>query len=256
MEYKLTLYEKEDGIAKSTMNRPEKMNAVLRPMIYELEDQLQDFRDDKDAKVWVITGAGRGFCAGDDLDELKKLHGEASGEIRMPRRAARVPRLLQTIDKPTIAMVNGAAVGMGFEIALACDFIIASEKAKFGEVYIQRGTIASSGPWVLPRKVGLKNAIEICLLGELFGADQAQEYGLTYKITSAEELEATTFEFAKKLAGLPSIAYQFTKHALLHGLDWDLDAELDYVAYAREIASKAGEAAKAITEFQKTMQSR
>lgn len=252
MEYKFTLYEKEAGIAKSTLNRPEKMNAILRPMIAEVEDQLEDFTEDKEAKVWIITGAGRGFCAGDDLDELKKLHG-ASGEMRMPRRAARIPRLLQAIDKPTIAMVNGAAIGMGFEMALACDFIIASEKARFGEVYVQRGTLPSSGPWLLPRKIGLKNAIEIALLGELFGAEQAERYGLTYKVVPHEQLEAATMELAKKLANLPPIAYQFTKHALIRGLDWNLDTELDYIAYAREVASKAGEAVAAITAFQKQM---
>jgi 2-(1,2-epoxy-1,2-dihydrophenyl)acetyl-CoA isomerase len=255
MEYELTLYEKRNGIAKTTLNRPGKMNAILRQTIVEVEHQLEDFRADKSARVWIITGAGRGFCAGDDLEELKKLHGK-SAEVRMPRKAARIPRLLTTIDKPTIAMVNGAAVGMGFEIAIACDFMVASENARFGEVYLQRGAIASSGPWMLSRKVGLKNAIEMTLLGEVFDSKAAERYGLTYKVVPHEELEAATMKLAEKLAALPPVACQFTKHLLLKGTDWNLETALDYVAHAREVASGAGEVVEAVTAFQKEKASR
>ncbi len=249
MDYEYTIYEKKGRIAKSTLNRPEKLNAVVPEMITELIDQIDDAREDEGTRVWIVTGAGRGFCAGDDLDHLKKVFADEGGKASLPGPAGPLVLALRNFDKATIAMVNGAAIGIGCDLALCCDFVIASETARFGEVYLQRGVVPSAGNWLLPRMIGLKKAAQLLLLGDLFDAGEAEKLGLTYKIVPADQLEAETMKLAQRLSNMAPVALRFTKHAMIHGLEWNLETTLAYVSYARSVAAKFREATEAVAAY-------
>lgn len=249
MEYEVTTYEKKDRIARITLNRPAKLNAVIPRMMEEILAAMADARQDDNVRVLIFTGAGRGFCSGDDVEHLRKIMADEGGKPSLPGAAGPLPTALRVFEKPTIAMVNGSAIGMGCDLALMCDFIVASEKASFGELYIQRGVVPSAGNWLLPRMVGVKKAAQILMLGDIFDAREAERIGLTYKVVPPELLEAETMQLANRLANIAPVALRFTKYAIIHGLEWNLETTLGYVSYARSAAAKVGEAVEGVVAF-------
>lgn len=226
------LYSVADGVATITLNRPEKMNAFSRPMIDAWVDALLSARGDALVHAIVVTGAGRAFCAGGDLNELGKP-GVTGVEYKkfIWEHIHRIPLTLETIDKPVIAMVNGVATGAGLDMALMCDLRIASDKAKVAESYVKVGLVpGDGGAYFLPRLVGLDRALMMLWTGDLIDAAAAEQMGLLTKVVPHDELATYTYALARRIAEGPPIAIRMTKRAVYQGLRTDLRTSLDLIS--------------------------
>jgi enoyl-CoA hydratase/carnithine racemase len=226
----VVLVAQSDGVLTLTLNRPDSLNALTVEVMGALADRLEAAAADRSARAVVITGAGSAFSAGGDLAFLQELPGMPPARAKevVYGTFQRVPRLIRAMDKPVIAAVNGAAVGAGCEIAVACDFRIASEKARFGEVWITLGCIpALGGMYLLPRLVGLARATELVLTGEIIDAREALRIGLVNRVVMPPDLPRAAEELARSLARGPARAIAAAKKALNRGLASTFSAELD-----------------------------
>jgi enoyl-CoA hydratase/carnithine racemase len=226
----VVLVERSEGVLTLTLNRPEALNALTVDGMAALADRLEEAGADPATRAVVITGAGSAFSAGGDITFLRELPGMPPARIREIVYGAfqRVPRAIRAMDKPVIAAVNGAAVGAGCEIAVACDFRIASEKARFGEVWITLGCVpALGGMFLLPRIVGLAKATELVLTGEIIDASEALRIGLVNKVVMPPDLSPAAEELALRLAHGPARAIAAAKVALNRGLASDFWGELE-----------------------------
>jgi enoyl-CoA hydratase/carnithine racemase len=201
-----------------TLNRPEVMNALNRQMYAELEDAFRQAHRDPGARCVILTGAGRAFCSGDDVRQimLGEQRDESTARLRdvRPRPTPAAVAVLEC-DKPVIAAVNGPAVGWGMDLALFCDIRIASEKAKFGELFIKRGLVADlGGLWRLPRVVGPSKAAELLFTGDVIDAAEAERIGLVSRVVPADDLLTAANELAGKIAANPPIAMRYLKEGL------------------------------------------
>jgi enoyl-CoA hydratase/carnithine racemase len=216
------IYEKKEGIATLTFNRPEVMNAGNFQMMEESRRAIADAGADDDVRVLILTGAGRAFHAGDDVKQVF-----LSGDREKRRAAGRAARIrgtggassLPQIFKPTIAAVNGAAVGYGMDIALSCDIRIATENAKFGYFYVRRGLMGTEiGPLMLVHSIGLSRALEMMLSGELIDAAEADRIGLVSRIVPADKLLEEANALAHKLMQSAPLAQQAVKRSVYKAL--------------------------------------
>lgn len=226
----LVLVNHSDGIRTLTLNRPEALNALTLEATGDLADRLEEAAGDPGTKVVIITGAGTAFSAGGDVGFLQELPTMPPARVKalVYGTFQRVPRVIRSMDKPVIAAVNGAAVGAGCEIAIACDFRIASEKARFGEVWINLGCVpALGGMFLLPRIVGLAKATELVMTGEVIDAREALRIGLVNKVVMPPDLLRAAEELAYRLACGPARALASAKHALNRGLSSSFFAELE-----------------------------
>ena len=252
MANEVTIYQKEGGIATLTLNRPEKLNAVTRQLAGEARAAIEDAGKDPAVRVLLITGAGRAFCAGLDMREAasgRDVVTPDSGILQRP--AGALDLLLQKVDKPTIAAVNGPAIGMGCDLALACDMRLGSENASFGELYVKRGMVPSAGCYYLPRLVGLAKAMEVLLFGDLIEAKEAERMGLLNKLVPQAQLMAVARQWASRLAQSSPVSVQFIKKALWVGQEASLERMLEFVTLARtcgELSDDAVEGVKAYVE--------
>ncbi|HJR18617.1 MAG TPA: enoyl-CoA hydratase-related protein [Actinomycetota bacterium] len=234
MAYETVLYESGGGIATITLNRPDNLNSFNSTLIEELQKALAESAGDPDIRCVVITGAGRGFCAGADLAHLEDAYnaGQAPALGDMLReRYHPVILPIVNMEKPVVASVNGVAAGAGASLALACDFRIASDKAKFFQAFVKVGLVPDSGStYFLPRLVGTAKAAELAMLGDIIGADEALRIGMVTKVVPADDLEKETKAFAERLAAGPTRSYALTKKALRFGAVQDLESSLEYEA--------------------------
>ena len=211
-------YETSNHVATITLNRPEAMNALTRELYAELERAFIDAHRDQDVRCVILTGAGRAFCSGDDVKQL--MLGEqrdASSARARDVRPRPTPAAVAVIecDKPIIAAVNGPAVGWGMDLALFCDIRIASERARFGELFIKRGLVADiGGLWRLPQVVGPSKAAELLFTGEVIDAREAERIGLVSCVVPHDELMAAAGQMAGKIAANPPIAMRYMKEGL------------------------------------------
>ena len=193
-EYETIMYEKKGNVAVITLNRPERMNAINVQMNADLKNSLKEAKEDSDVRVIVITGAGKAFCAGADVQEF------ASGKFREEIAGGSVtihPNDFFRLYKPIIAAVNGVAVGFGTNLTLSCDMIYASEKASFGEFFIRMGLIPDmNGSFLLPKFIGIHKAKELIFSGKRIFAEEALKIGLVNTVFPHEELLPKTMEFA------------------------------------------------------------
>ncbi len=226
----LVLASRDDGVCTLTLNRPGALNALTVEAMAALADHLEEAAKDAGTRAVVITGAGSAFSAGGDIAFLQELPGMSPARIKeiVYGTFQRVPRAIRAMDKPVIAAVNGAAVGAGCEIAVACDFRIASETARFGEVWINLGCVpALGGMFLLPRIVGLAKATELVMTGEIIDAKEALRIGLVNKVVMPPDLAPSAEELARRLARGPARALAAAKAALNRGLESNLWAELE-----------------------------
>lgn len=212
------LVERDGRVAVVTLNRPEAMNALNRQMYAELERAFRELHRDPDVWCVVLTGAGRAFCSGDDVKEimLGEQREETVRRLRevRPRPTPAAAAVLEC-DKPVIAAVNGPAVGWGMDLALFCDIRVASELAKFGELFIRRGLVADlGGLWRLPQVVGPSKAAELLFTGDVIGAAEALEIGLVSRVVPPADLMPTVLALAGRIAANPPIAMRFMKEGL------------------------------------------
>jgi enoyl-CoA hydratase/carnithine racemase len=211
-------YELEDHIATITLNRPEAMNALTRELYGELEQAVRDAHRDPEVRCVIITGEGRAFCSGDDVKQimLGEQREESTARLRdvRPRPTPAAVAILEC-DKPVIAAVNGPAVGWGMDLSLFCDIRIASDRAKFGELFIKRGLVSDMGGlWRLPQVVGPSKAAELLFTGEVIDATEAERIGLVSRVVPHDDLLPTARALAAKIAANPPIAMRYMKEGL------------------------------------------
>jgi enoyl-CoA hydratase/carnithine racemase len=220
MSYQLIDLTVHNAIATITLNRPDKRNAMSDDMRSELIHALEHVAADKAIKALVLTGAGKGFCAGGDISGMQKRMNAPSGDVgfngwHRQQRVHHTQALLHTMPKPVIAAVNGAASGLGADTALACDFIIAGEWASFAWSYVLRGIIPDGGGmYFLPRRVGLTKAKELIFTGRQVKVDEAVALGIVDRKTSTETLLADAQAWAAELSQASSTAIALTKTIL------------------------------------------
>lgn len=226
MAYECIAVSSESGIARITLDRPDRLNSFTRAMHAELRDALGKLGD---ARVLVITGSGRGFCAGQDLNDRAVAPGEVVdlGET-VEESWNPLIRKLASLPQPIIARVNGVAAGAGANIALACDLVIAAKSAKFIQSFSALGLIPDSGgSWHLPRLVGQARALGLALTGDPLPAETAAEWGLIWKAVDDDRLDAEVDAVATKLAALPPLGLAAIKQIIRSTSSRTLDEELD-----------------------------
>lgn len=240
MPYREILYDVQGPIAILTLNRPERMNALTLTAHEELSGAIDEAYQDDRIRVIVITGAGKGFCSGDDVGEVFLSPEEdqfKTREARLDQLQGEHPfpggghRLLK-INKPSLAAVNGAAVGYGCELALLCNMRIASEKARFSEIFLRVGLIPDEALLLLPRLVGLAKTYEMVLTTDFIDAREAERIGLVNRVVPHEELMPATLELAERIAGKPPIAVRLAMEGIRRGLNWPLEDFMRYHALA------------------------
>ena len=215
-------YEVNDGIGIASINRPEALNALNSTVIGELEQLMGEIEADKTLKVLILTGEGRSFVAGADIAEQCPL--DLAGGRAWGRRGSTLLRRIERLEIPTIAAVNGFALGGGCELAMACDIILASEKAKFGQPEVTLGiTPGFSGTQRLARRIGAARAKELIFSGRMVKADEAKEIGLANAVYSPETLMESAVAMARSFAKNAPIAVKYSKACIDRGLQTDLD---------------------------------
>jgi 2-(1,2-epoxy-1,2-dihydrophenyl)acetyl-CoA isomerase len=236
--YETILYEKEKGVGRITLNRPQALNAFVPQMNKEVLEALKDGERDGAVRCFVITGAGRAFCAGQDL---KGRTPDQKGSLGASLREKYNPmiRQIRQTEKIVIAAVNGVAAGAGCNLALACDLRVASEDAKFVQSFVRVGLAPDSGgSFVLPRLVGFSKAMELLLLGETIDAREAQRIGLVAKVFPAGEFANSTREIAERVAAGPR-GIGLIKRAVNHAVFPQLETDLEYEACLQEVAGRS-----------------
>ena len=224
-------YEKQDNIGIITINRPEALNALNTAVFNELEPLVGEIERDATLAALIITGEGRSFVAGADIGEQCPMDLEAGR--KWARRGSSVFRRIEKLEIPTIAAVNGFALGGGCELALACDIILASEKAKFGQPEVGLGiTPGFSGTQRLPRRVGIAKAKELIFSGKMIKADEAEKIGLANAVYAPEELMNGAVEMARSFMKNAPIAVKYSKACIDRGMQMDID---DGIALENEL---------------------
>lgn len=252
-EEKIILFEKQDGVAIITLNRPDKLNSFNDELSFALQDALKEAEKDSSIRAVVLTGAGRGFCAGQDLQNRKFSDASAgrpslSDSIR--RRYNPMVIKIRKMEKPVIAAVNGVAAGAGSSLALACDLRVVSETASFIQSFSKVGLVPDSGAtFILPRLIGATKAFELMVTADKLDAKTANELGLVNKLVPQEKVLEEAVAWAKQLAQGPSKAYGLIKRALNKAVFPDLEELLENEAYLQEIAGRTDDFQEGVTAF-------
>ncbi len=243
------LVERANSIATIRLNRPEARNALDLTMRRELLGVLDEIEADPTARVVILTGAGGHFCSGGDVKTMRARHTAAEGRARVEMLNKMVLRLV-SFPLPTIAMVDGYAVGAGANLALCCDLIIASDRAKFGELFCKIGlAVDGGGTWFLPRVVGLARAKELVFTGDVIDAAEAVRLGLINRVVPAAELEETTRALAEKIAAGPPLALRLDKQMLNRAASTDLLSALEAEASSQALAIASDDHAEGVAAF-------
>lgn len=227
--YKGIIYEKNDGVAKITLNNPQKFNALTEEMILEMRDALLDAQRDDAVKVIVVTGAGdRAFCAGQDLSTIKGASSPMDTYRYLKESAYETHRLMERIEKPIIARVNGHCIAGGLEFALACDFIIASENASFAITEVSLGILPGSGGIVrFIRAIPVRKAREMLYTGARMSAKEAEVLGLVNRVVSQAELDNALKEITDSITSKSPLALRLAKMTINHAWETpDIDSAL------------------------------
>jgi 2-(1,2-epoxy-1,2-dihydrophenyl)acetyl-CoA isomerase len=217
MNYENILFDITDGVATLTLNRPDKLNSFTQAMHDEVRHALHKVGADKSVRVFVLTGAGRGFCAGQDLSDRSVEPGARPVDLgdSVEKNYAPLVLALRALPMPVICAVNGVAAGAGANIALACDIVLAAKSASFVEVFCKLGLIPDTGgTYFLPRLIGSARAMGLAMLGDKLSAEKAEAWGLIWKTVPDDELAAETQAMARHFASAPTKGLAFTKQAL------------------------------------------
>jgi 2-(1,2-epoxy-1,2-dihydrophenyl)acetyl-CoA isomerase len=221
-------FKKENGVATIALNRPEVFNSFNREMALAVIAALDECEADKEVRCIVLTGNGKAFCAGQDLNEAIDPNNGISFEVILNEHYNPIVRRVRNIEKPVIAAVNGVAAGAGANIALACDFAVASKKASFTQAFSKIGLVPDSGgTFFLPRLVGLQRASAMMMLSDKMSAEEAERIGLIYKAVEEEDFKNFISELAAKLSQMPTKALGMTKRLINAGFNNSLDQQLD-----------------------------
>ncbi len=245
----------ETQIARVTLARPKQMNAYTTLMCEELVQAVEAYLRDDSLRVLILTGEGRGFCAGGDVSGADDAHAalmksQLSHAREMRDGMHRVVQALHRLDKPTIAMVNGPAVAGGLTLALSCDFRIAGDTAKLGDTSGKFGLLPDEGgAWLFPRAMGLDRALKMTMLAEVYDATTARELGLVTEVVPAGELETRTMAFARALAARAPLAVRLAKAMMVRGLTTTLDHALADAALSVMVSNPSQDVLEGVKAF-------
>jgi 2-(1,2-epoxy-1,2-dihydrophenyl)acetyl-CoA isomerase len=241
--------EAEAGVATITLNRPDALNALTVPMKRDLLGAFRQVERDRAVRAVILTGAGRAFCAGQDLRERLEP-GAAPLGVEVRERYNPIIRAMRALPKPIVGAINGVAAGAGASLAMACDLRIASEAASFALAFGRVGLVPDSGAtWFLPRLVGHARAMELALLNDPVSAADALRVGLVGRVVPAEELAADARAIAERLAAGAPRAIALTKRAINAAWDRDLDAALEWEAHLQDLAGRTRDHAEGLAAF-------
>ena len=237
------------GVATITLNRPDALNSLTVPMKVELLAALRRVEREGAVRAVVLTGAGRAFCAGQDLKERLQPDAAPLG-VELRERYNPIIRAMRSLPKPIVAAINGVAAGAGASLAMACDIRIASDAASFALAFGRVGLVPDSGAtWLLPRLVGEARAAEIALLGDSVSAVDAERFGLVSRVVPAADLATEARAVAARLAGGAPRAIALTKRALNAAWDRDLDGALEYEAHLQDMAGRTSDHQEGMAAF-------
>lgn len=249
MAYEFLTYELKEGVATIGLNRPDVYNALNDEITFELQDALKAAAKDESVRVLVLTGAGKAFCAGQDL-KASPANTKRSFIESLHKRYNPIIRAMRNLPKPILCKLNGVAAGAGCSLALACDMIIASEEATLIEVFINIGLVPDSGSsYFLPRLVGSAKAFELCTMGSKVKADEALRLGIVNKVVPANDLDAALKEYTDYFSRAPTKAIGIIKKMLNKSATATLDEMLDYEAYSQETAGATHDHQEGVQAF-------
>jgi 2-(1,2-epoxy-1,2-dihydrophenyl)acetyl-CoA isomerase len=252
MSFQHVLIERSDGIGTLTLNRPDKLNAFAGRMRQEIAEALDDLERDPSVRVIVITGAGRGFCAGADVGYMAELveRRDVEAMASLVDAGRHVVTTIRQSRKPVIASVNGVAAGGGANLALACDIRIASDRASLGQTFNRIGLHPDwGGTYFLPRLVGPAKALELVWLADIVEAPECERLGLFNRVVPHSLLAEATRTWARALADKPPLALSLAKRAIYDSLDRSLPEMLDYELDAQMQCFESGDASEGIRAF-------
>lgn len=252
-EENILLTEKNNGVGTITLNRPDKLNAFNDELTFSLQDALKEMEKDASVRAIIITGAGRGFCSGQDLQSRsisQEMGQRPSLGDSIRRRYNPIILKLRKLEKPIIAAVNGVAAGAGASLAFACDMRIVADNVTFIQSFTKVGLVPDSGStFLLPRLIGVTKAFELMLSADKMDAQEALRLGLVNKVVPQETLISEARSLAEKIAAGPSKAFGLTKRAINKAIFPDLEELLEYEASLQEIAGRSDDFAEGVKAF-------
>lgn len=250
MEKTLSVTVDQEGIALLTLSRPEMLNALTGAMFQELHEKLQELEASKEVRAVLLTGEGRGFCAGLDLGELKEMYQRQEAFYRHLEAANQLIVLLAELDKPVVAAVNGIAAASGMNIALAADIVVASTEATFSQSFGHIGLIPDvGGTYLLPRIVGVSKAKEIIFTDRKIDAKEARSLGIVHQLVEPDEVMNTAYAAARKLASGPSFAFSVAKKMLGRCNGMDVHTALHMEALSQALVSNSDDYKEGVEAF-------
>jgi len=245
------LVDRDDGVVTVTMNRPARKNAANGTMWRELLAVFDDVATDRNDRVLVLTGAGDAFCSGADLGEGNNVAGRPGDPYLVQMRAlGDVALRLHRLPKPTIAKVGGVAAGAGMSLAIGCDLVVASDTARFSQIFSKRGLSVDFGStWLLPRLIGLHRAKELAFFADILSAEEAAAFGVVNRVVPAAELDAVVEAWARRLAAGPPLALSMTKTMLNNSFAVSMEQALEDEARSQAVNFGTRDTAEAIAAF-------
>ena len=257
-ELETLIVERDAGVVTVTMNRPARKNAANGAMWRELLATFDDVAADREARVMVLTGAGDAFCSGADLGDAADVAGRPGDPYLVQMRAlGHVALRLHQLPKPTIAKVGGVAAGAGMSMALGCDLVVASDAARFSQIFSKRGLSVDFGAsWLLPRLIGLHRAKELAYFADIIDAQQALEFGLVNRIVPAGQLDQFVSDWATRLAAGPPLALSMTKTMLNNSLGLSMDQALEEESRSQAVNFATADTMEALRAFKQKRQPR
>lgn len=252
MSFEHILFTIEQGVATLTLNRPEQLNSFNAQMHKEVREALKQIRQNPEVRCLLITGSGRGFCAGQDLGDRNVAPGAAAPDLgeSIEKNYNPLIRALRDLPMPVICAVNGVAAGAGANIALACDITLAAKSASFIQAFCKIGLVPDSGgTWTLPRAVGMARAKALALLGDRLSAEQAEQWGMIWRCVDDAALQDEALKLARQLATQPTYGLALIKRALNASASNSFDAQLDLERDLQRLAGRSEDYREGVAAF-------
>lgn len=247
------LFQIENGVATLTLNRPDRLNSFNTEMHAALKDALKQVQDPANTvRCLLITGAGRGFCAGQDLSDRAVAPGNEAPDLgeSIDKRYNPLIRTLRALEMPVVCAVNGVAAGAGANLAFACDIVLAARSASFIQAFCKIGLVPDSGgTWTLPRLVGQARAVALSMLGDKVSAEQAEAWGMIWKCVDDDQLQAEAAKLAAHLATQPTKGLALIKRALAASSTNTLDQQLDLERDLQRLAGRTRDYQEGVAAF-------
>lgn len=259
MSWKTLNVENDGPVVRVTLNRPEKLNSVTGEMRRELVDAFESISSNAEARVVVLTGSGRAFCTGQDLNERYRPEGAPPPDLgdALEQGFNRLIRQIRALQIPVVCKVNGVAAGAGANLALACDIVIAARSARFIQSFTRVGLMPDTGgSWFLPRRVGMARAAGLALLAEPLSAEAAEEWGLIWRCVEDDRLDAGTEEVVAQLLQRAPLALAAVKQALDSSFHQSLDAQLDFERDRQQTLGRSTDYQEGVASFMEKRETR